>query len=83
MAKRPAILIQAADSDANTDAQPEEGPDDPAPNGNPLSDVVTLPGYNHIDVVNAAWHQRGNRAEQSSKSLVDWALKVLRRRERK
>ena len=53
-------------------------PDAPPPNGKKLSGVVTLPGYNHIDVVNAAWHQAGGRPEQASRQLLRFGLRVVR-----
>lgn len=78
VAKRPAFLIQAGDSDVNTGAEPKGGTSEEPPNDDPRSGVVSLAGYNHIDVVNAAWRQRGGRAERSSKRLVNFGLGVRR-----
>jgi hypothetical protein len=77
ISKRPAFLIQAGDSEANSGANPKRGSEDKAPSSKPQSGVVTLPGYNHIDVVNAAWRQLGGRPERSSQTLVGFALRVL------
>jgi hypothetical protein len=77
VAKRPAFLVDAGDSDANTGAKPAKGaPPDP-PNDLELSGGVTLPGYNHIDVVNAAWRQRGGRPEPASRDLLGFGLAVV------
>lgn len=81
IAKRPAFLIQAGDSDHNSGAKPQR--DSPeSPNDNPRSGAVALLGYNHIDVVNAAWRQLTGRPERSSQTLVGFALRVLAPRHR-
>ena len=81
ISKRPAFLIQAGDSDANSGAKPKRDSPEP-PNDKPQSGAVALPGYNHIDVVNAAWRQFGGRPERSSQTLVGFALRVLAQRHR-
>jgi hypothetical protein len=80
VAKRPAFLIQAGDSDRNTGAKPEKESDSEPPNGKQLSGSMTLRGYNHIDVVAAAWRQSNGRPERSSESLAKFALRVIDRR---
>lgn len=77
ISRRPAILILAGDS-GNNRAEDTGGPivGDP-PNGRPLSRRVTLPGYNHLDVVMAARRQNDGRAEPSSKALSTFVLRVL------
>ena len=77
VAKRPAFLIDAGDSNENSGAKPAKTPDASPPNGRKLSGVVTLPGYNHIDVVNAAWRQNDGRPEQASAQLVRFGLRVI------
>ena len=54
VAKRPALLIQAGDSDSNSAADDGEALVKSPPNAQPGSRTVVLPGYNHIDVVSAA-----------------------------
>lgn len=69
VAKRPALLINAADSDANTpdvDGPPFSG--DP-PNGRRRSKTILIPGYNHLDVATAARRQNDGRPEPSSMAL--------------
>lgn len=77
VAKRPAFLIDAGDSSENSGAKPAKGSNAPPPNGRKLSGVVTLPGYNHIDVVNAAWRQNNGRPEQASARLLGFGLRVI------
>ena len=79
VAKRPAFLVDAGDSDSNSGAKPADGPDPEPPNSRRLSGGVTLPGYNHIDVVNAAWHQAGGHPEPASASLLRFGLRVVSR----
>ena len=74
--KRPALLIQAGDSDSN--AHKDTGRPfmlDP-PNELPGSRQVVLPGYNHLDVTTAAWRQNDGRPEPSSAALVRFVLSV-------
>jgi hypothetical protein len=75
--RRPAFLITAGDSGENTGAHPDQSVDSTAPNDLPLSGAVTLPGYNHLDVVAAAWGQNNGRPERSSRNLLGFGLRVL------
>jgi hypothetical protein len=85
---RPILLIQAGDSGSNSGA--DSGPtvvNDP-PNDKPRSRQVTLPGYNHLDVVAAARRQNDGSAEGSSQELAAFAVqfapkKMGRRRGRR
>ncbi len=77
VAKRPAYLIEAGDSESNSGANPRTASRAGAPNKNRLSGAVTLPGYNHIDVTAAAWRQNDGRPEGSSKALSDFSCRVL------
>src|SRR4051794_22779266 len=77
VAKRPAFLIQAGDSESNSGANPRTTSRGKAPNSNRLSGAVTLPGYNHTDVTAAAWRQNGGRSDGSSTALSDFACRVL------
>src|SRR4051794_264312 len=77
VAKRPAFLIQAGDSESNSGANPRTTSRGKAPNSNRLSGAVTLPGYNHIDVTAAAWRQNAGRPEGSSTALSDFSCRVL------
>ena len=76
VAKRPAMLVNAGDSSTNTGEDtgpPAKG--DP-PNGRRLSRKITIPGYNHLDVVAAATKQNDRRPEPSAKALAGFGLKV-------
>jgi hypothetical protein len=77
VAKRPAFLIQAGDSESNSGANPRTTSRGKAPNSNRLSGAATLPGYNHIDVTAAAWRQNDGRPEGSSTALSGFACRVL------
>jgi hypothetical protein len=79
IAKRPASLILAGDSDSNSGPVPRPPEPGEPPNDDPLSGVKTLPGYNHVDVVGAAWRQPGKRPERSTASLFRFARSVLAR----
>lgn len=79
IAKRPAFLIQAGESDANTGAEPAAEQGGMPPNVDPRSGIVTVPGYNHVDVTVAAWRQNGNGPEPSSDALLDFATDVIGR----
>ena len=75
---RPALLIQAGDSDDNSapDAgAPQRGE---APNELELSREVILPGYNHLDVAMAAWRQNDGRPEPTSRNLVKFGLAAVK-----
>ena len=78
-ARRPAILINAGDSDSN-DGQdsglPVRGE---APNDRPLSRRIDIPGYNHIDVLSAARRQNDGRPEPSARALTDFGLAAIAR----
>jgi hypothetical protein len=76
---RPALLVQAGDSDENS--APDEGgpiPGEP-PNDLELSREITIPGYNHLDVATAAWRQNDGRPEPTSKALARFAVKATRK----
>ncbi len=77
--RRPAFLITAGDSDENSGASPDQMAGSTPPNGLAHSGAVTLPGYNHIDVVGAAWRQNNGKPERSSARLVAFARRVLGR----
>jgi hypothetical protein len=75
--RRPAILVLAGDSDSN---EPEDsGPPQfgEPPNGQPLSRRVTIPGYNHLDVLTAARRQNDGKPEPASNALTDFAIDVV------
>jgi hypothetical protein len=76
VAHRPALLLQAGDSDSN--AGPDEGPPhrlDP-PNAVAGSATIEIPGYNHLDVLAAARRQNDGRPEPSSKALARFAIEA-------
>jgi hypothetical protein len=79
VARKPGLLIQAADSDDNS--APDEGPpylgEDP-PNEMELSRELILPGYNHLDVATAAWRQNDGRPEPTSRALAHFSLKAVK-----
>jgi hypothetical protein len=78
VAERPALLIQAGDSDDNT--APDDGPPfrgDAPPNELELSREVIIPGYNHLDVATAARRQNDDRREPSSSALARFARKAV------
>lgn len=80
--ERPALLIQAGDSESNSGDGDGFAAGEP-PNDNPLSREVILPGYNHLDVVGAAWRQNGGAPERSSRALARFALEVVGERRRR
>lgn len=75
---RPAMLVNAGDS--NDNAAPDSGP--PAagapPNTRPLSRTFVLPGYNHLDMITAARTQNDGRPEPTSEALTKFALDVIK-----
>jgi hypothetical protein len=76
---KPAILIQAGDSDSNDPTDDEGKPlTGTPPNDFALSAEKIIPGYNHLDVATAAADQNDGRAEPSSKILTRFALAVVR-----
>jgi len=75
---RPALLIQAADSDDNDapdEGRPEKGE---PPNEMELSREWILPGYNHLDVTTAAWRQNDRRPEPSSAALFRFTRQAIK-----
>jgi hypothetical protein len=77
-ARKAAIIVRAGDS-ANNSA-PDEGPPIPGdpPNARPRSRSITIPGYNHLDVLTAARRQNDGRPEATAKAVATFALAVLR-----
>ena len=75
-AQKPALLILAGDSQEN--GAPDSGAPvvGAPPNAKPLSRRVTLPGYNHNDVLNAAATQNDGRPEPSARELSNFMLEV-------
>ena len=53
----------------------EEG--EPPPPKRPGNSFVVLPGYDHIDVATAAWHQKGGKRDQVSARLWKFARPIL------
>jgi hypothetical protein len=76
VSERPSLLVQAGDSDTNSGAAVEPGREW-ARDG--IGGELTLAGYNHIDVVSAAYRQHGGRPEAASQALTRFALRVLER----
>jgi hypothetical protein len=76
VARRPALLIIAGDSQSN--APPDTGPPivGTPPNGRPGSRRVTIPGYNHNDTNTAARIQNDGRPEPSSTELTAFMLRI-------
>ena len=74
--RRPALIVRAGDSRDNS--APDQGPPrrGPAPNSKPLSRSITIPGYNHLDVLTAARRQNDGRPEPSSLALARFAIAV-------
>jgi pimeloyl-ACP methyl ester carboxylesterase len=77
--KRSAIIVRAGDSANNSAA--DSGPPTPGdpPNSQPLSASMTIPGYNHLDVLTAARRQNDGRPEATSKAIADFAIAILGR----
>jgi hypothetical protein len=76
--KHPALVVAAGDSLDN--APPDDGPPvtgDP-PNSKPLSRKITIPGYNHLDVLTATRRQNDGRPEATAKTLARFAISVRR-----
>jgi pimeloyl-ACP methyl ester carboxylesterase len=76
--RRPAIIVRAGDSLDNS--APDSGPPikGQPPNKKPLSRSITVPGYNHLDVLTAARRQNDGRPEPTSRALANFARKVTR-----
>ncbi|MFL5870550.1 MAG: hypothetical protein ACJ75R_05675 [Solirubrobacterales bacterium] len=76
--RRPALVITAGDSGSNS--APDNGPPQvqAPPNDNPLSRHISIPGYNHLDVVTAARRQNDGEPEPSSTALTRFVLSVTR-----
>ena len=64
--------------DSRDNSAPDQGPPrrGPAPNSKPLSRSITIPGYNHLDVLTAARRQNDGRPEPSSLALARFAIAV-------
>jgi len=78
IAKRPAFVVRARDSlnnDAPDSGRPIKGR---PPNSKPQSGSIRVPGYNHLDVITAAWRQNDGRPEPTAKALATFARKVTR-----
>jgi hypothetical protein len=74
--KRPAIIVRAGDSQDNSapdSGRPIKGE---PPNSKPLSRSITVPGYNHLDVITAARRQNDGRPEPTSKALAKFSLRL-------
>jgi hypothetical protein len=76
-AQRPAVVVRAGDSQSN-DA-PDTGPAfrGTPPNKKKRSRLLTVPGYNHLDVLTAARRQNDGRPEPTAKALADFAISVV------
>jgi pimeloyl-ACP methyl ester carboxylesterase len=76
IAKRPAYIVRAGDSMNNT--PPDSGPPIKGgkPSPQPHSGSITIPGYNHLDVITAARKQNDGRPEATSQALSRFALRV-------
>jgi len=62
--QRPAINLDGGDTGFGPSIDPtNQGP----------GTIVVLPGYNHLDVGTAAWHQNNNQPEPLSHTLVNFA----------
>jgi hypothetical protein len=79
ISKRPSLLVQAGDSDTNSGGELEAGREWERDG---IGGELTLGGYNHIDVVSAAFRQHDRRPEGSAKALMRFARKAVARRER-
>jgi hypothetical protein len=77
--KRSAIVIRAGDSLNNTAPDAGRPIRGTPPNSRPLSRSLTLPGYNHLDVITAARIQNDGRPEPTSKALSSFAIQVISR----
>jgi hypothetical protein len=77
-ARRPAVVVRAGDSANNAAAVDTGAPikGDP-PNAKPLSRSITVPGYNHLDVLTAARRQNDGRPEPTARALAGFAHAVL------
>jgi hypothetical protein len=73
ISKRPALLIQAGDSDTNSGGEVKAGR---TWEREGIGGEVTLAGYNHIDVVSAAHRQNGGRPEGSSQALTVFGIRA-------
>jgi pimeloyl-ACP methyl ester carboxylesterase len=78
ISKRPAILVQAGDSGTNSGEDSGPPVAGQPPNGQSLSRRVTIPGYNHLDVLTADRVQNDGRPEPASTALSDFVLDVVR-----
>ncbi len=69
IAKHPAFY---ADAGAGIEVGAAPPPQGPAPQV-----WIKLPGYHHLDVGAAAWHQNNGRPEAESAAIVRWMARVL------
>ena len=69
ISKHPAFY---ADAGAGIEVGAAPPPQGPAPQV-----WIKLPGYHHLDVGAAAWHQNNGRPEAESAAIVRWMVRVL------
>jgi hypothetical protein len=81
-AHRPVAEIDAGDSQSNSGPDTGRPVTGTPPNGRKHSRRVTLPGYNHLDVLTAARKQNDGRAEPASTALAAYTLAVVPSRPR-
>jgi hypothetical protein len=75
--KRAAILVDAGDSGSNDGKDGGAPVPGKPPNGKRSSRKLTIPGYNHVDVLAAARHQNDGRPEPTAKALANFALAAV------
>jgi hypothetical protein len=75
VSRRPSLLVQAGDSATNTGGELEAGREWEREG---IGGELTLAGYNHIDVVSAAFRQHDGRPEGASQALMRFAAKAVR-----
>jgi hypothetical protein len=78
--KRPAIIVRAGDSQNNDPPDSGRPIKGLPPNTKALSRSITVPGYNHLDVITAARRQNDGRPEPTSKALARFAGSVIKGR---
>jgi hypothetical protein len=78
IAKRPAMLVNAGDSDTNENPDGGRAKRRKRPNDHRLSRHFSIPGYNHVDVIAAARRQNDGRPEPSAAALADFGAAVLK-----
>jgi hypothetical protein len=77
VSRRPSLLIQAGDSDTNSGGEVKAGRQWKREG---IGGELTLAGYNHIDVVSAAFRRNDRRPEGASQALTRFAIKAVVRR---